>query len=169
MAVGGAGAAAALRSGHMANKRTLEQARKEARARLLDVQQKEAERERLAVEDAAAVVRARTRREDVDGWEARQVAAVAVEADRKRIEHERTAIDAVQRMRGRGETVKTIALLCGVSESEVRKYVRAAAKAGPPLAGLEPGALGADDTDSVAAAVDGDTATQATASGAVQA
>lgn len=72
MAVGGAGAAAALRSGHMANKRTLEQARKEARARLLDVQQKEAERERLAVEDAAAVVRARTRREDVDGRETPQ-------------------------------------------------------------------------------------------------
>lgn len=154
MKVGGADAAAALRSGHMANKRTLEQARKEARARLLEVQQKEAERERLAVEDAAAVVRARTRRSDVDGWEARQVAAVAVEADRKRIEHERTAIDAVQRMRGRGETVKTIALLCGVSETEVRKYVRAAAKAGPmPAAAIEPGALGVDGVAGDAAAV----------------
>lgn len=161
MKVGGAGAAAALRSGHMANKRTLEQARKEARARLLEVQQKEAERERLAVEDAAAVVRARTRREDVDGWEARQLAAVAVEADRKRVEHERTAIDAVQRMRGRGETVKTIALLCGVSETEVRKYVRAAAKAGPTPAAIKPGALGAADTDGVGPVFDGVAATPA--------
>lgn len=153
----GAGAAAALRSGHMANKRTLEQARKEARARLLEVQQKEAERERLAVEDAAAVVRARTRRADVDGWQARQIAAVGVEADRKRIEHERTAIEAVQRMRGRGETVKTIALLCGVTETEVRKYVRAAAKPGPSPAAIEPGALGVDDAeggDGAAAPVD---------------
>jgi hypothetical protein len=115
----------------MANKRTLEQARKEARARLVEAQQKEAERERQAVEDAAAVVRARTRRADVDSWEAKQVAAVAVEADRKRVEHEKTAIDAVQRMRARGKTVKTIAMLCGLTETEIRKYMRLAAKPDP--------------------------------------
>jgi len=140
--VGGGAAAAALRSGCMPSKRTLEQARKEARARLVEAQQKEAERERQAVEDAAAVVRARTRRADVVSWEAKQVAAVAVEADRKRVEHERTAIGAVQRMRARGETVKTIAMLCGLTETEIRKYVRQAAKPDPaPTDVDEQGAL----------------------------
>jgi hypothetical protein len=115
----------------MANKRTLEQARKEAQARLVEAQHKEAERERLAVEDAAAVVRARTRRAEVDAWEAKQIAAVAVEADRKRVEHEKTAIDAVQRLRARGETVKTIAMLCGLTESEIRKYATAGGQIGP--------------------------------------
>lgn len=128
----GVAAAAALRSGGMANKRTLEQARKEARARLVEAQQKEAERERQAIEDAAVIVRARTRRADVDSWETKQIAAVAVEADRKRVEHEKTAIDAVQRMRGRGETVKTIALLCGLTEGEIRKYARRAARSQAP-------------------------------------
>lgn len=127
----GVAAAAALRSGGMANKRTLEQARKEARARLVEAQQKEAERERQAIEDAAVIVRARTRRADVDSWETKQIAAVAVEADRKRVEHEKTAIDAVQRMRGRGETVKRIALLCGLTETEIRKYARQAARSEP--------------------------------------
>lgn len=126
----------------MANKRTLEQARKDARARLVEAQHKEAERERLAVEDAAAVVRARTRRAEVDAWEAKQIAAAAVEADRKRVEHDKTAIDAVQRLRARGETVKTIAMLCGLTESEIRKYARQSAKSDPaPTVGGEPGAL----------------------------
>lgn len=123
----------------MANKRTLEQARKEARARLVEAQQKEAERERQAIEDAAVIVRARTRRADVDSWETKQIAAVAVEADRKRVEHEKTAVDAVQRMRGRGETVKTIALLSGLTEAEIRKLTRRAARSQPaPIEDGEP-------------------------------
>ncbi|WP_396911612.1 hypothetical protein [Mycolicibacterium sp.] len=157
----GVAAVAALRSGCMANKRTLEQARKEARARLVEAQQKEAERERLAIEDAAVIVRARTRRADVDSWEAKQIAAVAVEADRKRVEHDKTAIEAVQRMRERGESVKTIALLCGLTETEIRKYARQAAK--PPAAPAEGGDRRALDESAAERAQDRVDAAQAVA------
>lgn len=117
---------AELRSGHMANKRTMEQARKEARARLVREQQDKAERDRKSVDDAARIVLARTRAEEVDEWQAKQVAAVAIEADRKRREHQDSARLAVARMRERGEPIKSIAALAGVSEGEIRKLTRLA-------------------------------------------
>ncbi|SKS73489.1 Uncharacterised protein [Mycobacteroides abscessus subsp. bolletii] len=110
----------------MANKRTMEQARKEARARLVREQQDKAERDRKSVDDAARIVLARTRAEEVDEWQAKQVAAVAVEADRKRREHQDSARLAVERMRERGDTIKSIATLAGVSEGEIRKLSRLA-------------------------------------------
>lgn len=110
----------------MANKRTMEQARKEARARLVREQQDKAERDRKSVDDAARIVLARTRAEEVDEWQAKQVAAVAIEADRKRREHQDSARLAVERMRERGDTIKAIAALAGVSEGEIRKLTRLA-------------------------------------------
>lgn len=110
----------------MANKRTMEQARKEARARLVREQQDKAERDRKSVDDAARIVLARTRAEEVDEWQAKQIAAVAIEADRKRREHQDSARLAVERMRERGDTIKAIAALAGVSEGEIRKLTRLA-------------------------------------------
>jgi hypothetical protein len=118
--------AASLRCGDMANTKTLEQARRIARERLAKAQQERVEREGKSVDDAAEVMRARTRVAEVDGWEAERVTAVAVEADRKRAEHYKTAAAAIGRTRARGDSIKTIALLADVPESEVRKYIRAA-------------------------------------------
>ncbi|WP_136623299.1 hypothetical protein [Mycobacterium attenuatum] len=108
----------------MTNRKTLEQARRQARERLAKAQQERAEREGKSVDDAAEVMRARTRVGEVDEWESERVGAVAVEADRKRAEHHKTAAAAVARMRARGDSIKTIALLADMSESQVRKYLR---------------------------------------------
>lgn len=108
----------------MANTKTLEQARRAARERLAQAQRERAEREGKSVDDAAEVIRARTRVGEVDAWEAERIAAVAVEADRKRAEHHAVAAAAVARMRSRGESIKTIALLADLSEGHVRKYLR---------------------------------------------
>lgn len=136
------GADWALRCGDMANAKTLEQARRAARERLAQAQRERAEREAKSVDDAAELIRARTRVGEVDAWEAERIAAVAVEADRKRAEHEAVAVDSVVRMRARGESIKTIALLADLAESEVRRYVRARR----PAAGVElgEGEVGAD-------------------------
>ena len=119
-----------LRWADMANRKTMEQARRQARERLAKAQQERAEREGKSVDDAVEVMRARTRVGEIDEWAAERSAAVAVEADRKRAEHHKTAAAAVARMRARGDSVKTIALLADMSESQVRKYLRASAATG---------------------------------------
>ncbi|SIK93727.1 hypothetical protein [Mycobacteroides abscessus] len=110
----------------MANKKTMEEARKEARERLVQASQDRATRERLAINDAAALVRARTRCDEVAQWHANRLTDLAAEADRKRLDHDKEAAAAVGRLRARGETVAMIALLAGITEGEVRKYIRLA-------------------------------------------
>ncbi|MDO3101095.1 hypothetical protein P5V93_23540 [Mycobacteroides abscessus subsp. abscessus] len=110
----------------MANKKTMEEARREARERLVQASQDRATRERLAINDAAALVRARTRCDEVAQWHASRLTDLAAEADRKRLDHDKEAAAAVGRLRARGETVAMIALLAGITEGEVRKYIRLA-------------------------------------------
>jgi hypothetical protein len=132
-----------LRWADMANRKTLEQARRQARERLAKAQQERAEREGRSVDDAAEVMRARTRVGEVDEWEVERSATVAVEADRKRAEHHKTAAAAVGRMRARGDSIQTIALLADIPESQVRKYLRAGATSGrdeEPAADARPAA-----------------------------
>jgi hypothetical protein len=146
----GAAVVGSLRWADMANRKTLEQARRQARERLAKAQQERAEREGRSVDDAAEVMRARTRVGEVDEWEVERSAAVAVEADRKRAEHHKTAVAAVARMRARGDSIQTIALLADIPESQVRKYLRADATSGreeeaatgAPPAAPAPGAVG---------------------------
>lgn len=110
----------------MANKKTMEEARREARERLTQASQDRATRERLAIDDAAAIVRARTRCDEVAQWHANRLTDLAAEADRKRLDHDKDAAGAVGRLRNRGEPVSMIALLAGITEGEVRKYIRLA-------------------------------------------
>jgi len=152
----GAAVVGSLRWADMANRKTLEQARRQARERLAKAQQERAEREGRSVDDAAEVMRARTRVGEVDEWEAERIGAVALEADRKRAEHHKAAAAAVARMRARGDSIQTIALLADIPESQVRKYLRAGATsrreeeagADAPPAAPAPGAVGgAEDTE----------------------
>lgn len=134
----------AIRWTHMANKKTMEEARKEARERLVQASQDRATRERLAINDAAAIVRARTRCDEVGQWHTNRLADLAAEADRKRLEHDKEGAAAVGRMRDRGETVAMIALLAGITEGEVRKYIRLAKALLPSEPELTTDALGGD-------------------------
>ena len=66
----------------------------------------------------------RTRLAGVDECQAERVSQIGLEADRRRDEHRSECAAAVQRIRGRGESVGTIAALANVSEVIVRGYAR---------------------------------------------
>lgn len=108
----------------MANRKTLEQARRQARERLAKAQRERAEREGRSVDDAAEVMRALARVAEVDEWLSERIAAVVAEADRRRSEHHKAAASAIAQMRARGDAIQTIALLADIPESQVRKYLR---------------------------------------------
>ncbi|GAB5011130.1 hypothetical protein MAHJHV63_38680 [Mycobacterium avium subsp. hominissuis] len=61
-----------------------------------------------------------------------------MEADCKRAEHDKTTAAAVARMRPRGDSIKTIALLADVPESQVRKDIRANSGTWLPPPGRNP-------------------------------
>ena len=72
------------------------------------------------------------------------VSQIGLEADRRRDDHRGECPAAVQRIRGRGESVGTIAALTNVSEGEVRAFLKAARARGaaPPDDAAQP--LGAE-------------------------
>lgn len=128
----------------MANIRTLTDARKVARELHAQQEQERAERDRLRTEDVAVLLIARTRLAAVDQWAADQIAKIGVDADRRRSEHTRTASEAVQRMRARGDSIKTIAGGSGMTEAQIRKLAArrgiAAAQRSAPTEAAQPDA-----------------------------
>jgi len=76
----------------------------------------------------------------VDECQAERVSQIGLEADRRRDEHRSECAAAVQRIRGRGESVGTIAALANVSEGEVRAFLKAARARGaaPPDDAAQP-------------------------------
>lgn len=108
--------------GNVQNMAAARRAVREVHAR---AQEARARRERENIEDLAVFLVARDRLAAVDGWEAERVAAIAVEAARRRDGHRDIAASAVGRIRGRGEAVADIARLTGVTAMEVRGYLKA--------------------------------------------
>ena len=98
-----------------------------------EANEQRAQRDRDNVDDMAAFLVARTRLAGVDECQAERVSQIGLKADRRRDEH-RSECAAVQRIRGRGESVGTIAALANVSEGEVRAFLKAARARGaaPP-------------------------------------
>jgi DNA-directed RNA polymerase specialized sigma24 family protein len=75
-------------------------------------------------------VRCNPRREPtVDDWQAERVAQIGLDADRRRDEHRSEGAAAIARIKGRGESIASIAALANISESEVRSYLKAATQA----------------------------------------
>ena len=104
----------------MVNIQSKRQARKLVREAQAKANEQRAQRDRDNVDDMAVFLVARTRLAGVDEWQAERVAQIALEADRRRDEFRAEGAKALERIRGRGESVGAIAALANVSESEVR-------------------------------------------------
>jgi hypothetical protein len=107
------------------------EARKAARRAQAAAQAAAAERARLNVEDLATFFTEQGRASAVDVWLAGQEAKLRLAADRRRASHRRAAGLALRAIRERGESVKSVAALAGVSENLVRGLIREAVSVGP--------------------------------------
>ena len=104
-------------------------ARKAARRAQAAAQAAAAQRLKLNVEDLATFFAEQGRAEAVDEWLLAQQGKLRRAADARRLAHRRTAGAALRQIRDRGESVKSIATLAGVSESLVRALMREAGRA----------------------------------------
>jgi len=78
------------------------------------------------VEDLAAFFDARDRAEAVDEWLAERQQALAEQAAQRRAGQRLACGTALRSMRDRGETLREIARLAGISEKAVREFIREA-------------------------------------------
>jgi hypothetical protein len=123
----------------MANINSKSAARKKVREAQARANEARQERERLNVDDAAALLVELGRLVAVAEWEQGRHAEIHAEGERRRHEHRQEGAAAVSRMVDRGETMAAIAELAGVKVTEVRAVLKAA---GAPLV-APPDALGA--------------------------
>jgi hypothetical protein len=136
----------------MGNIQLKSQARKMVREAQARANEERAQRDRANVDDMATFLVARTRLAGVDEWQAERVAHIGLDADRRRDEHRSEGAAAIGRIKGRGETIASIAALANISESEVRSYLKAASAAGRAQGGgaaqvAAPQALGGADAE----------------------
>ncbi|KWX19575.1 hypothetical protein AFM11_35155 [Mycolicibacterium wolinskyi] len=102
--------------------------RRKVREAQTRAQQERLKRESDNREDMVAFLLAEQKLQAVDDWETEHVAQVRGEAEQRRHEQRVEGAKAVARMKARGETIKDIAALGGVSEKLVRSYLKLAAK-----------------------------------------
>lgn len=108
----------------MGNKAVSKGARRAAREAAAAAQEEVIRRTEANVEDLAAFFDARDRAEAVDVWLAgRQQVLVEQAAQRRAVQRRQCGL-ALRSMRDRGETLREIARMAGVSEKAVRELIR---------------------------------------------
>ncbi|WP_204815332.1 hypothetical protein [Mycobacterium riyadhense] len=110
----------------MGNQAVSKQARRAAREAAAAAQEEAIRRTKANVEDLAAFFDARDRVDAVDVWLAERQQALAEQAARRRVTHRLQSGTALRAMRDRGETVREIAGMAGISEKAVRELIREA-------------------------------------------
>lgn len=110
--------------GSMGSKAVSKEARRAARLAAAAAQEEVIRRTKANVEDLAAFFDARERAEAVDEWLAERQRALAEQAAARRAGHRRQCGVALQAMRDRGESLREIARMAGVSEKTVREMIR---------------------------------------------
>jgi hypothetical protein len=115
----------------MATKAISKEARRAARAAAAASQEELVRRTRANVEDLAAFFSARQRAESVDEWLSERQQALREQAAQRRGEQRVLCGRALRAMRERGESVREIAGLAGVTEKTVRELIREAEAAAP--------------------------------------
>lgn len=110
----------------MGNKVVSKQARRAAREAAAAAQEEVIRRTKANVEDLAAFFDARDRAEAVDVWLAERQQALAEQAAQRRVGQRRQCGAALRSMRDRGETLREIARMAGISEKTVRELIREA-------------------------------------------
>jgi anthranilate phosphoribosyltransferase len=108
----------------MGNKAVSKEARRAAREAATAAQQEVIQRTKANVEDLAAFFDARGRAEAVDEWLAERQQALAEQAARRRAAQRLQCGTALRAMRDRGETLREIARMAGISEKAVRELIR---------------------------------------------
>jgi len=118
----------------MGNKAVSKQARRAAREAATAAQDEVVRRTNANVEDLAAFFDARGRADAVDEWLAQRQQALAEQAAARRTAHRLQCGTALRAMRDRGETLREIACMAGVSEKSVREFIRQAESTEPGCA-----------------------------------
>lgn len=119
------------------NKTSKTDARRRVREAQAKANEHRAQRERDNAEDAATILVAVGNIEEVDAWEARRLAAVSAEADKRRAGSRNIAGAGIAKMKARGENLTSIAALTNIGVGELRAMLRYAPKpanAAPALA-----------------------------------
>lgn len=119
----------------MGNKAVSKQARRAAREAAAAAQEEVIGRTKADVEDLASFFDARDRAEAVDVWLAERQRALAEQAAQRRAIQRRQCGAALRSMRDRGEPLREIARMAGISERAVRELIR---EVESPEAGAEP-------------------------------
>lgn len=110
----------------MGNKAVSKEARRAAREAAAAAQEEVIRRTKANVEDLAAFFDARGRAEAVDVWLAERQQALAEQAAQRRAGQRQACGAALRSMRERGETLREIARMAGISEKAVRELIREA-------------------------------------------
>lgn len=129
----------------MGNKTVSKQARRAAREAAAAAAEEVIRRTEANVEDLAAFFDARDRAEAVDVWLAERQQALTEQAAQRRAGQRLACGAALRSLRDRGETLREIARMAGISEKAVRELIRDAESPQAALAvtpaGFEPGEL----------------------------
>jgi hypothetical protein len=126
----------------MASSATTKAARRAAREVTIAAQQAVAARTRANMDDLTVFFSARQRADAVDDWLKERVAALKEQADERRAGQLRECGVALRAMKERGESVRDIAQMAGVSEKTARELIRSGG-AGEAAAGGGAGHNGA--------------------------
>lgn len=108
----------------MGNKAVSKEARRAAREAAAAAQEEVIRRTKANVEDLASFFDARDRAEAVDVWLAERQQVLAEQAAQRRAIQRRQCGTALRSMRDRGETLREIARMAGISEKAVRELIR---------------------------------------------
>ena len=109
----------------MASSATTKAARQAARQATIAAQEQIAARTRANMEDLTLFFSARQRADAVDEWLTGKVAALQQQAQQRRADQLRQCGAALAAMKQRGENVREIARLAGISEKAARELIRA--------------------------------------------
>ena len=121
----------------MANAATTKAARQAARQATIAAQQQIAARTRANMEDLTLFFSARQRADAVDDWLTGKVAALQQQAQQRRADQLRQCGAALAAMQQRGENVREIARLAGISEKAARELIRAPVADGAAVVAAE--------------------------------
>jgi hypothetical protein len=110
----------------MASSATTKAARKAAREATIAAQEAVAARTRANMDDLTVFFSARQRTDAVDDWLEERVQVLKVQADQRRAGQLRECGVALRAMKERGESVRDIARMAGVSEKTARELIRSA-------------------------------------------
>ena len=116
----------------MGNKAVSKEARRAARQAAAAAQDEIIRRTKANVEDLAAFFDAREREDGVNAWLVERQEALRAQAAQRRAAHRLQGGTALRAMRDRGETLREIGRMAGISEKAVRELIREAESTGQP-------------------------------------